>query len=54
MTQGKEELQKNLVAAFNKAIKKAQEVAAERMRGMMGDMGMDLPGLAGGGDQPKA
>jgi DNA-binding protein YbaB len=39
------ELQKNLIEAFNKAIKKAQEVAAERMRGLMGDMGMDLPGM---------
>ncbi len=38
------ELQKSLKEALNKAIKKAQEVAAERMRGLMGQMGMDLPG----------
>ena len=38
------ELQKDLVAAFNKAIKKSQEVAAERMRDMMGGMGLNLPG----------
>ena len=38
------ELNKLLVEVFNKAIKKAQEVAAERMRGIMGDMGMNLPG----------
>lgn len=39
------ELQKSMIEAFNKAIEKAQEVAAERMRGLMGDMGMDLPGM---------
>lgn len=33
-----------LKEAFNKAIKKSQEVAAEKMRGIMGDMGM--PGLS--------
>lgn len=41
----KDNLQKNLIAAVNKGVKKAQEVAAERMRGMMGDMGLDLPGM---------
>jgi len=35
-----------LKEAFNKAIKKAQEVAAEEMRGIMGNLGMDIPGLA--------
>lgn len=37
------------VTAVNKAIKKSQEVAAEKMRGMMTDMGMDLPGMPTGG-----
>ncbi len=47
-------LQNVLISVFNKAIKKSQEVAAERMRGMMSDLGMDIPGLAGGADQPQA
>lgn len=47
-------LQNVLISVFNKAIKKSQEVAAERMRGMMGDLGMDIPGLAAGGSEPKA
>lgn len=41
----REDLQKALLEAFNKAIKKAQEIAAERMREMMGGMGLDLPGM---------
>ena len=41
-------LQATLLTVFNKAIKKSQEVAAEKMRGMMGDLGMDMPGLGGG------
>ncbi len=35
-------LQDNLVKAFNKAVKKSQEIAAEKMKGIMGQMG--LPG----------
>ncbi len=38
-------LQGVLMNVFNKAIKKSQEVAAEKMRGMMGDLGMDMPGM---------
>lgn len=34
-----------LVEAFNKGIKKAQEVAAEKMKSVMGSMG--LPGMGG-------
>lgn len=41
-------LQGELLNVFNKAIKKSQEVAAEKMRGMMGDLGMDMPGLPDG------
>lgn len=33
-------LQENLVKAFNKAIKKSQQIAAEKMKGIMGEMGM--------------
>jgi DNA-binding protein YbaB len=43
-TEKHDQLQKDLLAAINKAMKKAQEVAAEKMRGMMGGMGMNLPG----------
>jgi DNA-binding protein YbaB len=41
-------MQADLKEAFNKAAQKAQEVAAEKMRGIMGDMGMNLPGTEGG------
>lgn len=37
-------LQSTLKEAFNKAIKKSQEVAAAEMKDLMGDMGMNLPG----------
>jgi DNA-binding protein YbaB len=33
--------------AVNKGMKKAQEVAAEKMQGVMGQMGMNLPGGMG-------
>ena len=39
----KKALQKNLEKCFNKAIKKSQQVGAEMMKDVMGDMG--LPGL---------
>lgn len=43
-----EKLQNALKTVFNKAIKKAQEVAAERMRDMMGDLGLGgMPGAEG-------
>lgn len=38
-------MEENLVATFNKAIKKSQEVAANEMKVIMGGMGLDLPGL---------
>ena len=37
-------LQGLLLTVFNKGVKKSQEIAAERMRGMMGDLGMNMPG----------
>lgn len=40
-------LQEKLKEAFNKGIKKSQEVAAHEMRDLMGGMGMDLPNLEG-------
>ncbi len=36
----KNKLQKAIVAATKKATKKAQEIAAEKMKGIMGQMGM--------------
>lgn len=44
-------LQNDFKTVFNKAIKKSQEVAAEKMRGMMGDLGMDVPGLPEGNQE---
>ncbi|MFT7183889.1 MAG: DNA-binding protein YbaB [Oceanicoccus sp.] len=40
-------LQNKLKEAFNKGIKKSQEVAAHEMRDLMGGMGMDMPKLQG-------
>lgn len=40
----KTDLQTALQNAINKAIKKSQEVAAEHMKEMMGDLGLNLPG----------
>ncbi len=34
-----------LVKAFNKALKKSQEIAAEKMKSVMGDLGLGLPGM---------
>lgn len=45
--ENKEKMETALKLVFNKAIKKAQEVAAERMRDMMGDLGMNMPGTEG-------
>lgn len=38
-------LAESLKKAINQGVKRSQEVAAEKMRGMMGDLGMDLPGI---------
>ena len=47
-----EKLNASLVSAANKAIKKAQEIAAEKMKGVMGEMQGLMGG--GGGDTPPA
>ncbi|MFA6458548.1 MAG: YbaB/EbfC family nucleoid-associated protein [Patescibacteria group bacterium] len=44
-----EKLEAALVSAGNKAIKKAQEIAAEKMKGVMADM----QGMLGGGAAPQ-
>lgn len=41
----KERIEKAVTGAVNKGMKKAQEIAAERMRGVMGQMGLNIPGM---------
>lgn len=41
--ENKSKLEKSIVIAMQKAMKKAQEISAEKMKAIMGDMGM--PGL---------
>ncbi len=36
-------LEKAITEAINKGMKKAQEIAAERMKGVMSQMGLNLP-----------
>ncbi len=40
-----ERLQKAFTEAVNKGMKKAQEIAADRMKGVMSSMGLNLPGM---------
>lgn len=40
----KDALEKAILEAINKGMKKAQEVAASKMQWVMGQMGMNLPG----------
>ncbi|MDQ5968759.1 MAG: nucleoid-associated protein EbfC [Patescibacteria group bacterium] len=41
----KKKLEKAITDAVNKGMKKAQEIAADRMKGVMGQMGLNLPGM---------
>ncbi|MDD2917172.1 MAG: YbaB/EbfC family nucleoid-associated protein [Candidatus Gracilibacteria bacterium] len=41
----KARLEKSALEAINKGLKKSQEIAAEKMKGVMGNMGLDFPGL---------
>ncbi len=43
--ENKSKMQDNLVKALNKAIKKSQQIGAEMMKDVMGDM--NFPGLGG-------
>jgi len=43
--ENKSKMQDNLVTALNKAIKKSQQIGAEMMKDVMGDM--NFPGLGG-------
>ena len=38
-------LEKAITESVNKGMKKAQEIAVERMRGVMGQMGLNIPGM---------
>ncbi len=38
-------LEKAFTESVNKGMKKAQEIAADRMKGVMGQMGLNLPGM---------
>lgn len=41
----KARIEKAVTEAVNKGMKKAQEIAADRMRGVMSSMGINMPGL---------
>lgn len=41
----KTRLEKAALEAINKGLKKSQEIAAEKMKGVMGNMGLNIPGL---------
>lgn len=41
----KARIENAVTEAVNKGMKKAQEIAAERMRGVMGQMGINIPGM---------
>ena len=49
-----EALQNALVSASNKAVKKAQQIAAEKMKGVMADMQGMMGGGEGGAQPPVA
>jgi DNA-binding protein YbaB len=38
-------LEKAALEAINKGLKKSQEIAADKMKGVMGSMGLNLPGM---------
>jgi len=42
--QNREKLEKSVMNATQKALKKSQEIASANMKEVMGQMGMDLPG----------
>lgn len=41
----KTRLEKAMVTAGNKGLKKSQEIAAEKMKDIMGGLGMNIPGF---------
>ncbi len=45
MMKDQSKLEKALTEAINKGMKKAQEIAADRMKGVMSSMGLNMPGM---------
>jgi len=43
--ENKRDLEEKLVKVISEAISRAQAVAAEKTKGLMGDMGLNLPGM---------
>lgn len=41
----KSRLEKAVLEAINKGLKKSQEIAAEKMKDVMGNMGLNFPGM---------
>ena len=44
-TQVKKELEEKLVRVVSEGLSRAQAVAAEKTKGLMGDMGLNIPGM---------
>lgn len=42
---GKKELEEKLVRVVSEGLSRAQAVAAEKTKGLMGDMGLNIPGM---------
>lgn len=42
----KEALEKAILESVNKWVKKSQELASEKMQGVMGQMGLNIPGMS--------
>ncbi|NUJ97768.1 hypothetical protein HGA92_03185 [Candidatus Gracilibacteria bacterium] len=42
----KEALEKAILESVNKGVKKSQELASEKMQGVMGQMGLNIPGMS--------
>ena len=45
MMKDQSKLEKAVTEAINKGMKKAQEIAADRMKGVMSSMGLNMPGM---------
>ncbi|MCB9805277.1 YbaB/EbfC family nucleoid-associated protein [Candidatus Peribacteria bacterium] len=45
LLQDQAKLEAAALEAINKGMKKAQEIAAQKMQGVMGDLGLKLPGM---------
>lgn len=43
--QGKKDLEEKLVRVISEGLSRAQAVAAEKTKGLMGEMGLNIPGM---------